>query len=298
MVYFIKKLLGLSTILMLIFILLDQFVFPYNSNVMSSKNSLIDENKKEVEVLILGNSHTYFGLNPSFLSNNAINIANKSRKLETDLYILKKNSAKLENLKYVVLPISYYTLFTGELSEKEQRLYYNFYGLEEYNQDVFKNSLIIHESFNELIDDLFSRKKDDYAKGWRSNSETYVVNTKITNDKIGDINERFSRKSTIDKNLIFLKRISNICYEKHIKLILLLPPYHPDFYKKSKGRYETKILNLIKGLDLESVKIINARTFDIKNDKFFENIDHLNVEGATVFSKKIDSILKDLKVRP
>ena len=84
-------------------------------------------NDSSAKVLVLGNSHTYFCVNPEYLSKKTINLANKSRKLATDYFILKKNIEKLAENSIIIIPISHYTLFTDELTKSEKRLYYNYY---------------------------------------------------------------------------------------------------------------------------------------------------------------------------
>ena len=72
---FLVKIVQYVLFLAIILGMLDFFVFPHNSNVMSVKHKLLQNSN--AEVLILGNSHTFFGIAPHLLENKAINIANK-----------------------------------------------------------------------------------------------------------------------------------------------------------------------------------------------------------------------------
>jgi len=56
---FVIRLFGYTTLLFLLLGVLDFFVFPENTNVMSIKNRLLKD--KTAEILVLGNSHTFFG---------------------------------------------------------------------------------------------------------------------------------------------------------------------------------------------------------------------------------------------
>ena len=286
---FLKKILILLSIIITLLFFLELNVFPYNTNVMTAKNNLISQDN--IEILILGNSHTFFGLTPALLKKKSINIANKSRKLETDYLILEKNINKLSSVNYVVLPISHYTFFTSNISVSEKRLYYNYFGIDTYKQDFFSNSLVLNESFRELIlNSLFNNLKISKL-GWRANDISYSYNESIINDRIGNVNEKVSRKEEIKKNKKYLTQIVNLCDINNIKLILLLPPYHPDFYKYTNNKYDHKNKQILSQIDLKNSLIIDSKDLHMIDNDYFENVDHLNLNGAKVFTKKIDSII-------
>jgi hypothetical protein len=72
---------------------------------------------------------------------------------------------------------------------------------------------------------------------------------------------------------------------------LLLPPYHPDFYLFTNNEYDKEIKKYLKTIELKSSKLFDSKSFNITEDIYFENVDHLNRKGAEIFSKKIDSII-------
>ena len=290
---FLRKFFYKSGALLFLLLIMEVYLFSKNTNVMSVKYRLLKD--KNIEILVLGNSHTFFGLNPVYFKKKTINLANKSRKIETDYFILKNNLEVMQNIKAVIVPISHYTLFTEKISEAEKRLYYNFYKLNEYDQGVFNNSLLIHESFKELIDDAISKTTNISNSGWRANDQKYQFDKKIIDERIGDINEKLSRKLTIEKNSYYLKKIIDLCENKKVQLLLLLPPYHPDFYKYTNHRYNEKIKKILKNIDLKSSSLFDSELFKITEDIYFENIDHLNKNGAMLFSKNIDSLI-NLKI--
>ena len=286
---FLSKLLLYFLLTFIFLLVLDFFVFPQNTNVMSVKNDLLKN--ENTEILVLGNSHTFFGLNPVFFTKQTINVANKSRKIETDYFILKNNLEAMQKIKIVIVPISHYTLFTEKISQKEKRLYYNFYDLKEYDQGVFYNSLLFHEPFKELVDDAIFKTTSITNLGWRANDQKYEFDKKIIDERIGNIEERLSRKLTIEKNSYYLKKIVRLCKSNNVKLMLLLPPYHPDFYLFTNNEYDKEIKKYLKTIDLKSSKLFDSKSFNITEDIYFENVDHLNRKGAEIFSKKIDSII-------
>lgn len=271
------------------------YIFPKTINVMSFKNKLLKDNKN-TEVLILGNSHTMVGVDPEVLSYKSINIANDSRKLITDYYILKKNIDNLKDLKAVIFPISYYTFFINKLSENEKRVYFNFYNLDEYNQGIVKNRIIgnmpLKEHFNNVLFD-FNGRKNFTSKGKKRSTTSYIFNKKLIKHRIGEVDGKILDGEAIKENIHFLNKMIKLCDVKEVKLFILLPPYHPDFNKFGGSLYTSNVEKIvIRIVDKTSAVLIDSKHFDLDQSKYFNDVDHLNDNGAYVLTKKIDSMFK------
>ena len=79
-------------------------------NDYSHKKGYLDKNAAQIETLILGSSHSFYGLDPTFFSSKTFNGSHISQSLKYDLEILKKYEGNFKNLTAVVLPISYFSL--------------------------------------------------------------------------------------------------------------------------------------------------------------------------------------------
>ena len=295
---FVKNISILLIIILCLFIVLDFFVFPNNKNTYNYKAGLLQN--KEVEVLISGNSHLWFGvLVDSIFSYNTVNIATKARELNTDIDLLINNVENREKLKAVLIPISYYSLF-GELNaineyhKGQMRLYYNFFKIKKYDQGILNNSLIINEPFRELMDDSyflsFMKKRKVSKKGWRANNTVFVKDPDIIG-KLKRLEISIKNTTLIEKNIKRIKELNAICKANDVKLILVLPPYSAYFYSLTNYKYN-KIIHEIISDNLKNIQVIDALDFMSTDLDFYENSDHLNVKGAKVFTKKLDSILK------
>ncbi|KGL63234.1 SGNH/GDSL hydrolase family protein [Polaribacter sp. Hel1_85] len=255
---------------------------------------------KDVEIIVSGNSHLYFGVvTDSIFSFNSVNIATKARELNTDIDLLIGNIKNREKLKGVLIPISYYSLF-NELNglkkyhQSQKRLYYNYFKIKEYNQGAIKNSLIINEPFKELMNDSFflsfMKKQKVSKKGWRANDNFFVKDSSII-EKLKRLEINLNKTFIIDENLERIKYLNKLCKANNVKLILVLPPYSEYFYTLTNYKYN-KIINKILSDNLTDIEVIDALDFMPTNLLFYENSDHLNVKGAKLFTKKLDSILK------
>jgi hypothetical protein len=68
-------------------------------------------NGLDTEVLVMGTSHAYWGVNPNFFSMKTLNLAYNNRPFSQDLEIAEQFIDKLPDLKFILLPADYFTLY-------------------------------------------------------------------------------------------------------------------------------------------------------------------------------------------
>lgn len=289
-------------VVLLLFSLLEFLVFPFNKNSYSDKYDLLKDTN--TEVIIGGNSHLRFGIVADSIEYPSINIANKGRELEVDVAILtKENLADKKNLKAIIIPISYYTLFkemnNSEYFESQKRLYYQYYHIEKYSQGFIKNRLIVNEPYRELLDDSFllpfNNKSKFSKKGWRANNVSFQTDEGANGiqSKLDSLDRALLDENTLNKNIARLQELITLCESLKVKLYLIIPPYSSYYFDISKGKYNKLIsFYLEKHITSDAVKIIKSNDFMSTDLAYYENSDHLNVKGALLFTQKIDSILK------
>lgn len=94
-----------------------------NNYVVKTKN--IQERYDDIEVLILGNSHTFYGLNPVYFDKSTFNMSNISQTLYFDKLIFERHFKNLKKLKYVIFNVEYTVLSqVDNTSEDVWRKYY------------------------------------------------------------------------------------------------------------------------------------------------------------------------------
>ena len=297
---FIIKILKFISIFIGLMIFFNFIVFPNNKNAFTYKYELLQNT--DVEVIVTGNSHLGFGVVADNLSFNSINIANKARLLETDIDILLSiDLEKRKNLKAILLPVSYYSLFNkfNTVSKNhidQKRLYYNYYKLKQYSQNLYKNSLVLNEPFKELFEDSFLlnyMKKSPFSKkGWRANDNVFLRDKEILK-KVSNLNVNSLNRENVDYNLRKLEELLIKCKELGVRVFLILPPYSSYYYEISKNEFNNFIkqeLNTFRKYN--NISILESNNFMPTSLEFYENSDHLNKKGALVYTKKLDSILK------
>lgn len=122
---FLIKFLYLLILPVLFVLIFDVWLRNQSSSYSVKFNGLI-EKKDSVEVLILGNSHANYGVDPTaFEAYYAYNLANVAQKLYFDEHITEKALRKgLPALKFVFISIDYHSLHTQRQGKREIWSYY------------------------------------------------------------------------------------------------------------------------------------------------------------------------------
>lgn len=202
------------------------------------KKHYLDKHSSEIETLILGSSHTYYGVNPDFFSTKTFNASHISQSLEFDFAILKKYEQNFNNLKTIILPVSYFTYFSNLENGSESWRVKNYIIYYEIDTDnSFKESNeVLSNQFNKNINRLVSY----YLYG----------NSTLTCSKLGwgtKYNSKFARnlfetgeiaakrhtkidqspdnyQAIVNENLLILNSIVKWSNERNIKVLLLTTP--------------------------------------------------------------------------
>ena len=77
-------------------------------NDYKQKRNYMDSHSDEIEVLVLGSSHSLYGINPKYFSQKTYNMAYVSQSLDLDYKILEKYYNRFKNLKTIIVDISYF----------------------------------------------------------------------------------------------------------------------------------------------------------------------------------------------
>jgi hypothetical protein len=297
-IFFIPILIGMCSL---------EFLLRYIPNDYSYKRNYLDVNSNDIEILFLGNSHIYHGINPEYISRKSFNIAHISQSINLDLAILEKYADNWNKLNYIIIPIDYFSIYTTlENSIEKWRLknYNNYYG--------------IHKNENYLDNlEIFSGKLSKNIK--RANR--YLINNKfdITCNKFGFGNTCYSKDSNelinsgktaairhtvdIENTLIFSKNIKVIesiiefSKKKKIKIIFLTCP---SYYTYTENLMPVQLNNTTNIINVLSKKSKNTYYYNLLTDKTFVSTDycdadHLNGVGAKKLTLKIDSIVNSIE---
>lgn len=207
------------------------------------KNDWLSTHATNVAVLVLGSSHTYFGIDPSAVPpghGRWFNAAHTQQTLRYDAFVLEKFLPQMTHLHTVILPVSYHTLWYrlndrgwGDGAERIPK-YRHGYGCRHYSPLDLKRSC----EFFSL--DLGAAARRVARHRLRGVPEIYCTATGFgkgyllrTRDRDWDAtgprdaarhNEWQSNREALDENVRMLNEIADLCRRRDVRLLLLTPP--------------------------------------------------------------------------
>ncbi len=276
----------------LLFFLVLEVAIRKIPNDYQLKKDYLNENAAEINTLILGSSHTFYGLNPEYFSQKTFNAAYVSQSLDLDYEILRKYDLKLKNLKTVIIPISYFSLFeTLETDVEKWRIknYVIYYDLENTYQllDHFE-SLDNHIALNvKKIIKYYVLNKSYITSsylGWGTNFNS--KNKKTLNGAFTAKKHTAKNFNLYDENIKSLQKIVTLCRKNKVKVIFITTPTHASYYHNlNKNQLEKTTKTISKFVKNNSnCEYINMLTSDKFTNEDFYDADHLNEIGAKKLS--------------
>lgn len=268
------------------------------------KKEYLDKNSNEIETLILGSSHTYRGLNPEHFSSKTFNAGYISQSLNYDYNILKKYKNDFENLKTIILPISYFSLYSKLENGSESwrvKNYVIYYDIKIptsiYNHtEIFSNNASVN--WKRLYDYYYLNENNQTCSelGWgkRENKKTpqNLTKTGFEASNRHTIDDIYSHKNQIvfNENTTILNNIIAWSKERNIRIYLVtLPAY--ETYRQNTN--ETQLKTTLKTINKIVLNYDNVSYLNLFDDPTFKesdyyDADHLSASGAEKLSKLIN----------
>jgi hypothetical protein len=275
------------------------------------KYEWMQNNAAEVETIVLGSSHTFYGIRPEYLDGNSFNLANVSQDLGHDLFLLKYWADRYDSLKTVIVPISYFTWFGKGLhsgSESYRCRYYSLY-MDSDDYPTLSLERLEISDFNTAknkMQKIFNQNTDpEYDNfGW---GNLYTLSTK--NMEEWDSKSEAARAvkrhyaddwSTVEANYDKLREMAELCNKLNAQLVLISTPCN-DAYNEL--LVQAQVDKMYETTD-RFIKEFNVPYLDYREDPRFEADDfydsnHLSDIGAAKFTKILnqDLITQVLRVR-
>jgi len=299
---FYKKLVMFLVPVLLVWLSSEVFYRSVENN-YTFKTERIASEYEEIETLVLGNSHAFFGINPDYISSRTFNLANVSQSLYFDQLLLERHIDSLPKLKTVVLNISYFSLSLADDSgEDKWRKYF-------YQQqmkvdvpsisvfDPRQYSLALSRRFNPTVG-LFREYFDNgtvvssYNNGYGMQDSTNIVKDKVAISKI--IAKKHEDNSLdFEVNTARLKQMISLCNKREVEVILIQMPVYKTYFDLLNSEKKEKISQTLSRLEANNpnVRYYNFSQNPIFVDRDLRDADHLTNAGAVKFSKLLNSLL-------
>lgn len=280
--------------------LLSEVLIRRIPNDYEYKKSYLDHHASEVNVLFLGSSHVYYGIDPKYIKS-SFNASYISQSFDYDLGILKKYENQWTHLKYIVVPIDYFS-FYGRLENspeawraKNYRIYYDI------NNDhkIFNSAELLSNKLDINLHRLYNyylKGEDDIScskLGWGSSYK--AINHKDLIKSGATAATRHTAKNNLQylTNLHLLDSIISFAERKHIKILLFTSPAYKSYVSHLSKSQLNGTFSAIKKLNgahtsMKYYNLLQDTTFRAQD---FYDGDHLNEFGAKKLSLKMRLLL-------
>ncbi len=300
---FFRKTLLILMLPLAVFLAAYEYAYRHIENSYSLKDKAMKTRRDGIEVLILGNSHTFFGLNPDYFSRPAFNAANVSQDFRHNHFIFFRYATRMPRLRQIIIPLSFsalwgflereddswrmrkYVLYMGDTSVSWTKPEWHFEFMSVGNRSLWDalkgKDLLQCTPEGTHTGNKLSERDADWQEKWQGPVGRHSHFLK---------NDSRTLAEALAVNARYLEEILTYCNGKGIKVLLLTAPaWHTYYEHLNAPQYEA----------IQEYARQVSRTYGItylnllKDERFteddFYDVDHLNEWGAAKLSRIIDT---------
>ena len=291
-----------TSVLIFSVVCLEIFLRSMPNSYKEKRTKLVNQ-KDRIEILVLGSSHSFFGLNPEYFSAPAYNMAHVSQTFSLDFELLKEFGPSLSQLRTIVLPLSLQSLYDiGEDLPSIYRNYVLYYGLPNCKGWQYSYELQQPTAFRQAVSRLFSlSKSSDFTVNSFGFGTSYGTASKETSSGtlMQTLNRHFGEgdRAVVPEELKALSNILEWAALHRLRVILLATPVSDDYYSLVPKRIKEEVDSIAKSYlsDTEKVIYLDWNQIDEFDQSDFYDWDHLNNQGAKKLTILLDDALQRLK---
>lgn len=266
------------------------------------KDTYLKQHAAETQILFLGSSHAYFGVNPRWIVEPSFNSANVAQTLNYDYRIYAKYANQMKQLKCVVIPISYFTLFSrleeGTEAWREKN-YYLYYGIE-------TSPKLEHrfETLNTSSRVNFGRLYDYYVSGRQTLrcselgfGQAYMTAKQQNLIRTGELAARRHTKHglpLLDYNRELLRKIILLAKAHGTQVIFYTPPAYSTYREHLDPTQLQRMIETMEAIDRDNTQVayVNLLADEGFTAADFYDADHLGGSGAKKLTLRLYELVK------
>jgi hypothetical protein len=294
---FFKKILANFLIVLVLLTLILSYSYSkyFETRVPCIKYNLFHDkiNSTDTISLILGSSHSFYGIDSKLLDENTFNFASISQSLMEDYTILKhcKNP-----IRRVIIPVSYFTnwhyLYKTPIGGEKLRTidYQTLYGID---YPSFLTAKDIVRFVSELAKNLTKTEKEGF-----DDLGNVIGKCDSIENEIKDAMVAFDRHN-LGKNFNainpYLDSINLYCALRKIDLGIITMPYSHEYREyTTRAGFDEYLKKLIQKYTKQNCFVFDFRThFELSDEKImFRDADHLSFCGRKAFTEFLNDQIK------
>lgn len=244
-----------------------------------------------ISTVILGNSHSYFGIRPDLFDGEAVNLANVSQTLRYDRILLSHYSDRLDSLRMVILPVGYTSLFDTDLEDTDEwwlGINYKLYmGIDRHSAFSRYGSELSHMAvFNNKLGVLFGLAESNLACDSLGHGMAYTADKKYDGWEL--TGPEFAVRHTAGlhpereaENIAEIDSIAEFCRRRGADLVLVTMPewksYRDNVDPARLGRMRSVLDSISSSRGVLWLDYFSDPRFE--EDDFYDS-DHLTSDGG------------------
>ena len=305
------KIVSLFFLPILILFISAEILLRKTENIYSYKVKQIELQKKQIDILSLGSSNAFYGINPKyFKENKGFNLALISQSLNIDEFLLDKYIDELPSLKLVILAVGYVSLHYDikNSSIEHWRLYDYFHYMNLNSKKLSINrwslhtqSLILGKGFKNSIDKLafiisgkYKVSVNEY--GWGTDYANRPFSEKKFSKYVRITTIRHSNTiSDVDEKKETIKRIVDKAKKRGITVFMITLPTSKLYRDNIKSGRMKKTISFFNSIANENDHVFYINYFKDSSfvNRYFFDAYHLNHRGSEKISKMIYKQIKN-----
>ena len=291
--------------LFLVWLALEVFYRQVPNN-YSYKDQQLQKVAADIQTLVMGDSHAFYGVNPEYFKDPTFNLSNISQSLLTDELLLEKHIANLPALKTVFVNISYFTLSAKDNAlESNWRKYFYHHNMgitapsiSFWNPQRYSMALI--QRFDKSMD-LVQKYHNNYTivnatpLGYGMQDASDIVKDKEA-ISIVIANKHEDNSLDFKNNTARLQRIIALCKKYEVAVVLLEMPVYTNYYNLLDTQKKEKIKSVLTNLSgvNDTVFYLDLSTNSLFEKQDLRDADHLTNSGAKKCSEYLNTYLKNV----
>lgn len=293
--------------LIMVSILCELYMRSYKTQ-YDYKNEGVLAKHDDIKLIILGNSHALNDVNPQQFDLPAFNLAAGNQSLYFDKRIALKYLDSLKNLKFVLITVDYHSLYFSSQGIRDIWSYYT-YDIVYKNQSFVKESIsyfwfgftprITGSIMKEQLLGYINRRNGEHpmglVDGWQPAEGTILASFEEkqlqarANYFNGVVHDGSSEYDEVKKDLEdFIIELQ----ASDITPILVSSPISSQLHALLDQKIVEANKEYIDNLSRKYELVYWNMTDSISETTYFNNNDHLNVEGANKYSQMLNELLQ------
>lgn len=254
------------------------------------KHEWMLRHSRSVRTLVLGSSHTFYGINPSLLGKGAFSLAMVSQTYRYDDYLLRRYPT--DSLETVIIPLSYFSLYEDyEIMQTDPQYItrYLLYTDCPYHSPLsrFGFEFMEKSSFIERLKSLWQPPRLQWTPlGFGANYRLGLREANWDNGEARARNNTYTDHRAVKANIGFLRSIFSWCRSRRVRVLLISTPLTTTFRQHESAAQVALNRHVLQQLlrQYPEVEYYDFEAAPRFTDPDFFDADHLSDHGAARLS--------------